>query len=95
MVGSFEYRRAIGYRSTKPENAAKAIEPDTILALTSGTKIMTAIAVLQCVERGLFDLDEDVGQLLPELKDIGIISKAEGANDSPILKQKKTAITPR
>lgn len=85
----------MGYRSTKPENAAKAIKPDTVLAMASCTKLMTAIAVLQCIERGLFDLDEDVARILPELKNLEIISKAEGTNDNPTLKKKKNAITPR
>lgn len=42
------------------------------------TKLMTAIAVLQSVEWGLFNLDEDVAGILPELKDVEIISRAEG-----------------
>lgn len=83
------------YRSTKPENAAKAMEPDTILSMASCIKLMTAIAVLQCVERGHFDLDEDIARILPKLKNLEIISKAEGADDSPALMKKNTIITPR
>ncbi|KAF6235646.1 hypothetical protein HO173_006329 [Letharia columbiana] len=60
--GTFEYGKAMGRRSTKPEDAAKAIEPDMVLAMAACTKLMTAITVLQCVERGLFDLDEDITQ---------------------------------
>lgn len=56
---------------------------------------MTAIAVLQCIERGLFDLDEDVKRTLPELKNLEINSKAEGASNSLTLKKKKDAITPK
>ena len=85
----------MGFRSTKPENAAKPIEPSTILAMASCTKLMTAISVLQCVERGLFDLDEDVARILPELKNVEIISDSAGDNDSPILRPKKTPITLR
>lgn len=85
----------MGFRSTKPENAAKPIEPDTVLAMASCTKLMTAISVLQCVERGLFDLDEDVARILPELKNVEIISDPEGFNDTPTLKPKKTPITLR
>ena len=55
---------------------------------------MTVIALLQCVERGLFDLDEDVAQLLPELKNLEIAPKAEGLNDSPTLNRVKNAIIP-
>ena len=85
----------MGFRSTKPEHAAKPMEPDTVLAMASCTKLMTAISVLQCAERGLFDLDEDVARILPELKDIEIISDPEGADDSPTLTPKKNPITLR
>ena len=56
---------------------------------------MTAISVLQCVERGLFHLDEDVGRILPELKSVEIISDPEGTNHSPTLRPKKNPITLR
>ena len=85
----------MGFRSMKPENAAKPIEPDTVLAMTSCTKLMTTIALLQCLERGIFDLDEDVGRISPELKNVEIISDPEGASDTPTLKPKKTPITLR
>ena len=62
---------------------------------SSCTKLMTAIAILQCVERGLFDLDEDVARILPELKTLEIISKAEGVDDNPRLKRRKNTITPK
>lgn len=54
------------------------MRPDTVLAMAACTKLMTAIAVLQSVERGVLDLDEDVARILPELKDVEIISRAEG-----------------
>lgn len=79
----------------KPENAAKPIEPDTVLAMASCTKLMTTILVLQCVERGIFDLDEDVARILPELNNVEIISDPEGASDTPTLKPKKVPITLR
>lgn len=82
----------MGRRSTKPEDAVKAVEPDTILAMTSCTKLMTAITVLQCVERGLFELDEDVARIIPESKNLEIILKAESAGDTPRLKQKKNLL---
>lgn len=63
--------------------------------MASCTKLMTGIAILQCVERGLFDLDEDVARLLPELKNVEIISDPEGADDTPTLRPKKTPITLR
>jgi CubicO group peptidase (beta-lactamase class C family) len=39
---------------------------DTVYHLFSGTKLFTAVAVLQLVERGLLSLDEEIGRRLPE-----------------------------
>ncbi len=85
----------MGYRSQKPGHAAKVLEPDTVLAMASCTKLMTPIAVLQCVERGLCDLDEDAARILPEWEDLEIISKAEGADISTTLRKRKNDTTPR
>ena len=37
------------------------------------TKLVTAVAMMQLVEKGLASLDEDVCDTLPELKDIDIL----------------------
>lgn len=42
---------------------------DTPGWLASMTKLMTTVAVMQVVERGMVGLDDDLGYLLPELKD--------------------------
>lgn len=85
----------MGFRSTKPEHAAKPMRPDTILAMASCTKLMTAIAVLQCVERGFFSLDEDVGRIVPELGEVAIVSGPVGGSGAPRLQPKKGPITLR
>ena len=56
---------------------------------------MTAIAVLQHVERGLCDLDEHAARIFLELENLEIISKAEGADDSSTLRTRKNVITLR
>ena len=56
---------------------------------------MSAIAALQCVERGQFTLDEDVTRLLPELKDIEILKGFEDGTEKPILVKSTRAITLR
>lgn len=37
------------------------------------TKLVTAIAVMQLVERGIISLDEDVRTIVPELRNIQIL----------------------
>lgn len=58
-------------------------------------KIMTAIPVLRCLERDLFDLDEDIARIHPELKHVETISDPERADDTPPLQQTKDSMTLR
>lgn len=55
---------------------------------------MTSIAVMQCVERGLLDLDADVSNVLHEFKDIEILTGFDG-DGNPILVMAKTKVTLR
>jgi CubicO group peptidase (beta-lactamase class C family) len=58
------------------------------------TKLMTAVAALQCVSRGQISLDDEVETLLPELKDPDVL---EGFEDdvTPILVKARAEITLR
>lgn len=56
---------------------------------------MTTVAAMQAVERGHFTLDEDVTRLLPEWKDVEIITGFEEGSDKPILGKNTTPITLR
>ncbi|GFF92482.1 esterase EstB [Aspergillus udagawae] len=47
--------------------AGPAVNEDSIFWVASLTKIVTAVAVMIVVERGLISLDDDVGQVVPEL----------------------------
>lgn len=38
--------------------------------LASATKLVTSVATVQCVERGLISLDEDIADYLPEWRDV-------------------------
>lgn len=59
---------------------------------------MATVAAMQSVERGLLDLDADITDLLPELKDIDILLKFvdDGSGGKkPLLKKSKGKITLR
>jgi len=81
----------------------EVIEPqkfttDTVCWMASCTKLMTTVAALQCVERGLLRLDTDITDVLPELKDIDILVKMvdDGSGGKkPVLKKSKGKITLR
>ena len=71
------------------------MSPDSILALASCTKLMTAIAALQCVEKGLLNLDDDVVHLLPEVGSFGIITGFNESTGDPITIPKTNPVTLR
>ena len=56
---------------------------------------MTSIAVLQCVEKCQIGLDDDVSEVLPELKEPEILEGLEEESDKPIYKQARAKITLR
>lgn len=61
-------------RNTNPSDPNLRFTASTPSAIASMTKLMTSIAVLQCVEDGLLDLDADVKPLLPQIGKYGVIS---------------------
>ncbi|KAF5332035.1 hypothetical protein D9758_014589 [Tetrapyrgos nigripes] len=65
-------QEAFGFKSLKPD-AAK-VDLDTTFWVASCTKLMTSIAALQLVEKGLVDLDEDITRVLHEWKDAKILT---------------------
>jgi CubicO group peptidase (beta-lactamase class C family) len=71
------------------------MELDTTMWLASCTKIMTTVAAMQCVERGYFDLDDDVVTFLPELKGREILTGFDETTGEPILKPNTKTITLR
>jgi CubicO group peptidase (beta-lactamase class C family) len=56
------------------------------------TKLLTTIAALQVVEQGLFKLDGDTSDILPDLAEQKIL-KGFNESDEPILDDRKTPIT--
>lgn len=68
---------------------------DSVLAMGSCIKLVTAISVLQCVERGQLDLDADVAPLLPEAGKFGVITGFDDAANEAILVPKNSEITLR
>ncbi|KAE8358391.1 beta-lactamase/transpeptidase-like protein [Aspergillus caelatus] len=90
----FYYGKAIGNASLKP-GAERPMTLDTTLAIASCTKIITTIAVLQCVERGQFGLDDDVSTVLGELHDLKVLKGFEEGTEAPILVPAKNKITLR
>ena len=58
------YQGAFGVRA---KGAPAAMSPDTVFAIASMTKLLTAIAAMQLVERGKLTLDEPAARIDPTL----------------------------
>ena len=65
--------RASTEEKKKKEKKNEALTVDSVMRIASCTKLLTCIAAMQCVERGLITLDEDVRPVLHELGDLDII----------------------
>lgn len=76
-LGNYVYKKVAGFNGVVED--AVELDFDQTFFLASCTKLIGAIAALQCVERGLIGLDDPLDQHLPEL------------NSQPIVKQKGDA----
>jgi CubicO group peptidase (beta-lactamase class C family) len=76
------------------EEGAADMNDDTLTWIASCTKLMTTVAVMQCVEKRLFTLDEDISRILPEWKSPDILTGFEKTGE-PILRKATKIITAR
>lgn len=82
------------YSAAHSVRLTPALATDATFWLASATKLFTAVAALQCVDKGLVSLDEDISHVLPELK-TPVILKGWDENEQPILEEAKTEISLR
>ncbi|KAF9728619.1 transesterase [Paraphaeosphaeria minitans] len=86
--GSFHFAKAFG------EESKDTMETDAVHYLASSTKIITTIAALQCVEKGLLHLDANIGLVLPQWESPQVLTGFDH-NDQPIFKSSTKFITLR
>lgn len=70
------------------------MEPDTPMRIASATKLLTTIMALQCVDRGLVELDEDVERLIPDLTSMKVLTGFD-AEGNPVMRDRRGTITLR
>lgn len=94
--GKIVYRNSQGFTSID-DAVAKPISPDTTFWIASCTKLMTSVAAMQCVERGLLSLDDanQVSLILPEYASADILSGFDESTGAPQLKKASKKITLR
>ncbi|KAI0891669.1 beta-lactamase/transpeptidase-like protein [Annulohypoxylon nitens] len=92
--GNILYSKSFGKASLK-EGDNRPFTESTIAAVASMSKLMTSIAVLQCVEDKNLYLDKDVKSLLPEIGKYGLIVGFNDVKNSAIFAHNSTPITLR
>lgn len=90
--GSKQYHHAVGLQNYGIDT--EPIQEDPVFMLASQTKLLTTIAALQTVEKGLITLDEDVCSHLPELAAQPILLGFD-KNEKPNFQKRKSPITLR
>jgi len=81
-----------GGRAVHGDPASPAVTPETLFWLCSMTKLPTAIAALQLIERGALALDTPVAQFFPQLGRAIVVENAY-TDPSPAWKPAARAIT--
>ncbi|KAI1465814.1 putative transesterase [Daldinia caldariorum] len=90
--GKFTFEKTIGER-TLLSGEKVAYKLDDFLYLASATKLITAIAALQCVEDGLLSLTGDLSAVAPELAEKQVLTGFSEDGETPILEPQARPIT--
>ncbi|GAP92384.1 putative beta-lactamase family protein [Rosellinia necatrix] len=93
-TGAFNYGRAFGKRSVRAGADQSPLGLDSVMWIASCTKVVTALAALQCCERGLLTLDGPIYDVLPEFRGLPIIKRFRD-DGSPVLEPHTKPITLR
>lgn len=88
-IGNFQYAKTFGEQAPGVK-----MDFDSTFTLASCTKLMTSIAALQCVEQELIALDDNLSNIVTELKDLKILTGFD-ENGAAILQPPQTSITLR
>lgn len=88
-TGKFRYAKAFG-ETARGEKLAL----DSVMWTASCTKLLTAVAALQQVDRGNIGLDDDVATILPELAAAEVLEDFD-SEGKPVLKKREEKITLR
>jgi len=93
IEGSLNYAKAFGKRSVG-DGPQQSMELNTVMAIASATKLLTTIAVLQIVERGLIGLDDELSGMVPLLEKQGVLHGLGGEGPA-VLMERQSPLTLR
>jgi CubicO group peptidase (beta-lactamase class C family) len=89
-TGKLDYAKAFGRLSVDKD--AEPLKLNSVLFLASMTKLLTSIAAMQIVEKGLISLETDVTLLIPDLAKQPILRGFEKDSGKPITSPRKNPI---
>ena len=81
ITGDTLYSGGSGTRTL--DTNSEALSTDTPLWAASITKLVTSLACMIAVEQGLIGLDDNVREIVPELKDIKLLAGFEHSESKP------------
>lgn len=90
-LGKSLYAGSAGRLNSKSD---AAFDEDAVCEIASMTKLVTAVAVMQVVEKGLVELDDDLGEVLPELSELEVLEGFD-SNEQPKLGKQTKPVTLR
>jgi methyl acetate hydrolase len=79
MVAGPERILYSGAFGTRDDSSRIKTAPDSLFAIASMTKAVTSVAAMQLVERGKLNLDQPVGNYLPELARVEVLEGFDSA----------------
>ncbi|KIW00076.1 uncharacterized protein PV09_08418 [Verruconis gallopava] len=86
------YSKVSGYESLDPR--AAPLKEDAVFKYTSATKLISSIALLQCIDDGLICIDEPLDKIVPELGRRIIKGLCPQTGDL-VIEETQNRITPR
>ena len=86
-----QYEASFG---TRASDSDRAMTPDTVMAIMSMTKALTAAAAMQLVERSRLHLDAPAAQIVPELGTLQVLTGFDN-HGKPQLRAPRSAMTLR
>jgi CubicO group peptidase (beta-lactamase class C family) len=84
------YQGAFGHKDSGRQSPMRY---DTIFRLASMTKLVTGVAVMQLVDEGRLNLDDEVVKFVPEFGELDVLEGLDG--DRPVLRRPSRAATVR
>lgn len=86
VTGETLYSSAAG---SLKHSGSEPFTQDSVCWIASMTKLATAAAAMQIVEKGLVNLDDDLGKILPDLSNLDVLEGFDGDGKPILFKQSK------